>query len=155
MDIANWITGLMAENTDALGFIPDTTLRERYIAKNRYIFQCDEKGRPTGYLLYGALNFGQSVAISQACIQYDKRLHGYGEVAVAELVNRAEKIQASSIYLRCADDLPAVQFWQSLGFKIVGVEPGGARRNRMIVRMAYPLYLPLFHGNLTSACTGR
>lgn len=144
MEIATWITGLMAENTDALGFIPDTTLRERYIAKHRYIFQRDEKGRPVGYLLYGVLHYGQPVVISQACIQYEKRLCGYGEIAFAELLHRARATGVSSIHLRCANDLPAVQFWQSLGFLILGIEPGGARRKRLIVKMAYPLMLPLF-----------
>ena len=144
MDISNWIAGLMAENTNELGFIPDTTLRTRYIAKSRYVLQTDERGRAVGYLLYGALRYGKPVVVSQACIQYEKRLKGYGEEAFFELLRRSKLAGASSIHLRCADDLPAIRFWQSLGFQILGVEPGGARRDRMIIKMTYPVSLPLF-----------
>jgi len=145
MNIANWIAGLMAENTDALGFIPNTTVETRYVAKHRYILQTNERGKAVGYLLYGALRYGQPVVISQACIQYEKRMRGYGEKAFLELLRRAKLAGASSIHLRCADDLPAVQFWQSLGFQVFKVEPGGVRRGRMIVKMVYLISLPLLH----------
>lgn len=88
----------MAENTDALGFIPNTTLKARYVAKSRYVLQTDERGRPVGYLLYGALRYGQAVCISQACIQYEKRLRGYGEKAFFELLRRSRLAGASSIH---------------------------------------------------------
>jgi GNAT superfamily N-acetyltransferase len=139
-----WIAGLMAENSDALGFIPITTLQDQYIAQQRYVLQLDECGNKVGYLLHGAIYYGQSVVISQHCIQYEKRLRGYGEMAFAVLLDRARKSGASSIKLRCADDLPAVQFWQNLGFQIRRVVPGGERRRRMIIEMFYPLALPLF-----------
>lgn len=144
MDTAQWITGLMAENYEAISFIPDTTLRDRYIAKHRYILQSSERGQPVGYLLYGALNYGQPVIISQACIQYEKRLRGYGEAAFTELTRRARLTGASSIHLTVAEDLPAVQFWQSVGFRVVKVFYDGNRRGRMKFRMIYPLALPLF-----------
>jgi len=143
MSTTSWIAGLMRTNYPALGFIPDTTLAHRYIAKNRYILQVDERGRRVGYLLHGAIHYGQSVVISQAMIDYDKRLRGYGIAAVNELVRRAEIGGASSIKLRCAADLPAVHFWQSCGFDVMGVEPGGKSRNRQIVRFVRLLHLPL------------
>ncbi|GIW60753.1 MAG: hypothetical protein KatS3mg087_1819 [Patescibacteria group bacterium] len=144
MDITSWIAGLMAENTNELGFIPDTTIKNRYIAQNNYVLQEDERGKPVGYILHGPIKYGKPVVISQACIQYEKRLRGYGEKAFLELLNRARIVGASSIRLRCADDLPAVQFWQSLGFEIVDVEPGGKSRGRMIFKMVFRLDLPLF-----------
>lgn len=140
----SWIAGLMAENYEAVGFIPITTLREQYLAKDRYIVQGDERGQSVGYLLHGALKYGRSLVVSQHCIQYEKRLRGHGKAAFIELVRRARLANASSIVLRCAEGLPAVQFWQSLGFQIVKVEPGGTRRGRMIFKMVYPLSLPLF-----------
>ena len=133
----------MAENTNELGFIPNTTIKSRYIAKSRFILQYNERGYPVGYLLHGALNYGQPVVISQACIQYEKRLRGYGEMTFRELLNRAEWANVSSIHLAVAADLPAVQFWQSLGFQVREIVPGGASRKRMIVKMFYPLNLPL------------
>lgn len=142
--ITSWIAGLMAENYEAIGFIPLPTLEAQYIAQQRYILQLDERGNRIGYLLHGTIHYGQPVVISQHCIQYDKRLRGYGEKAFTVLLDRASRGGASSIRLRCADDLPAVQFWQSCGFRAVRVVPGGERRHRMIAEMVYPLALPLF-----------
>lgn len=146
MNIANWIAGLMSENTDALGFIPLPTLQYGFVAKHRYILQADERGNSVGYLLHGPVHFGCPVYINQHCIQYEKRLRGYGERAFQELLNRAQQRQASVIRLRCADDLSALQFWQQMGFTILRVVPGGKRRNRMIVEMFFPLNLPLIGG---------
>lgn len=134
----------MRENYEAVSFIPDTTLKDRYIAKNRYIIQYDERGRKTGYLLHGALYYGRPVVISQHCIQYEKRLRGYGEQAFLEMLRRANLAGASSIRLAVADDLPAVDFWKTCGFQVIGIEPGGKSRNRMRIKMVYPLALPLF-----------
>lgn len=143
--ITDWITGLMAENYNAVGFIPKPTVEHRYIKYGRYVLQTDERGQKVGYLLHGKIQQGYPVVVSQHCIQYEKRLKGYGAQAFQILKERAERGGASSIKLRCADDLPAVLFWQSVGFEIVRVTPGGQTRKRMIVSMIYPLLLPLFH----------
>lgn len=145
MSDTSWITGLMAENYEAVGFIPNTTVRDRYINHNRYIIQYDERGHRVGYILHGAIIYGKPLVVSQHCIQHEKRLKGYGEQAVRELIQRAQQAGATSIKLRCADDLPALQFWQSVGFQVIKVIPGGAKRDRMIVKMVYPLSLPLLN----------
>lgn len=144
MSTTSWIAGLMRTDYPALGFIPETTIERRYIAKNRYIIQSDERGRRVGYLLHGAIRCAQPVVVSQAMIDYDKRLRGYGELAVNELVRRAEIGGASSIKLRCAADLPAVHFWQSCNFDVVDCVPGGEKRSRFIVLFVRLLRLPLF-----------
>jgi GNAT superfamily N-acetyltransferase len=143
MDITSFICGLMKQNTDALGFIRNTTIEQRYVARERYILQRDERGRPVGYLLHGPVRQGQPCFVSQHCIELDKRLRGYGAQAVQVLIDRCQQIGASSIYVRCGEDLPALQFWQTLGFQVLEIVPGGERRQRMIVRMALPLELPL------------
>lgn len=134
----------MRENYEAIGFIPQTTIADRYIRKHRYVLQEDERGHNVGYLLHGAIQCGAPCVISQHVIQYEKRLHGYGEQALQTLLERCEYGGASSIHLRCADTLPSVQFWQSCGFQALRVVPGGMRRQRMIIEMYYPLALPLF-----------
>ena len=144
MNASSWICGLMAHNTDALGFIPATTVENRYVRMNRYVIQTDERGKAVGYLLHGAIRAGEPCVISQHCIEYDKRLHGYGELAFAELLRRCRMGGASSIHLRVGQDLPAVLFWQSCGFTVKRIVPGGERRGRLIVEMALPLNLPLF-----------
>ena len=135
----------MRTDTNALGFIPSTTIEQRYVASNQYILQYDARGRRVGYILHGPINYGAAVVVSQAMIDYDHRLRGYGALAVAELVRRAEIKSASSIKLRCAADLPAVQFWQSCGFEVLGVTPGGKSRNRMIITFTRRLTLPLLN----------
>jgi GNAT superfamily N-acetyltransferase len=143
--ISSWISGLMAENSNSVGFIPNTTIAHRYIANNQYILQLDERGKRIGYILYGKLQYGKPVVISQHCIQYEKRLQGYGRLTFLELLRRAEKIGVSSIILRCAENLPALQFWQSVGFQILSVESPNNARNRLIIKMTFPLMLPLFN----------
>jgi len=143
-DLANWVAGLMRENYEAVGFIPETTVRDRYIRNDWYILQKDDQGKTVGYLLHGAIQTGKPVAVSQHCIQYEKRLHGHGRQALLTLISRCQKVGASSIHLRCANNLPAVEFWQSCGFTVSGIVAGGQKRQRMIIEMNLPLNLPLF-----------
>lgn len=132
----------MRENYEAVGFIPQTTVANRYVAENQYILQNDERGRAVGYLLYGKLAYAKPVVVSQHCIQYEKRMRGYGQLAFREFLRRCEIAQVSSIHLRVAQDLPAVEFWQSCGFVPAHVVPGGESRNRSIVVMRLALALP-------------
>ncbi len=142
-DETSWIVGLMKTESETVGFIPSTSVKYQYISKGRYILQRDHRGRRIGYILHGAIKYGQTIVISQAVIDYDKRLKGYGEKAVNELIHKAQSIGASSITLRCASDLPAICFWRSLGFQVIDVFPGGKSRNRMIVKFVRLLPLPL------------
>lgn len=144
-NLASWITGLMRENYEAIGFIPEPTVTSRYLSRGRYVLQSDERGQSVGYLLHGAIHPGNAAYISQHVIQMDKRLRGYGEQAFNVLLHRCRQANVASIHLRCADDLPSIQFWQALGFQVRKLTPGGLRRGRMIVEMFYPLDLPLFH----------
>lgn len=149
MTTATWIGGLMAEMTNQVqpgcfSLIPFDTIQYRYIAKHRYVLQENEHGQSVGYILHGALYRGQSLVISQHAIDYDYWLRGYGEQAFNAVLERANLVGCSSIRLRCADDLPSVQFWRALGFQIAGLEVGGAKRQRTIIKMVYPLDLPLF-----------
>lgn len=144
--IDDWICGLMSENYEAVGFIPSTTIKNRYVAKSQYILQLDERGRRVGYLLHGPLKCGQVAIISQHCIQYEKRLVGYGRLAFLELLQRCEIANCSAIKLRVAEDLQAVNFWKSMGFTPTKVFSGGVSRNRVIISMQYLLALPLLKG---------
>lgn len=143
----HWICGLMAENYEAVGFIPSTTVKNRYIPRGQYILQRDERGQRVGYLLHGPLKHGRVANVTQHCIQYERRLAGYGRKAFLELKRRCELANCSSIRLRVAEDLPGIHFWQSLGFEPVAICLGGQSRSRMIVSMVYPLALPLFVAN--------
>lgn len=133
----------MRENYEAVSFIPEPSVRERYLRLNRYVLQLDERGNAVGYLLHGAILMGRPCVISQHVIQYEKRLRGYGEIAFRVLLERCQRGGSSSIHLRCAEDLPSVIFWQSVGFRVRGVVDQHNTRKRLIIEMNYPLDLPM------------
>ncbi len=122
----------MRANSGAVGFIPNTTLYEDYIATGRYIIQTDERGQRVGYLLHGLPRPGGLLVVSQHCIDLDKRLHGYGEDAFRELVERAEIANCRGIKLRCAEDLESNMFWQSQGLELTSVQYPENTRKRAI-----------------------
>jgi hypothetical protein len=129
---ASWINGLMALNREAIGFIPDTTVQQRYIALDRYVLQCDERGNPVGYLLHGALHPGGVLIISQHVIEDDKRLRGYGEAAFGTVLDRAQYAGCKQIRLHCAEELPANAFWVAMGFQCTRVLHPNNRRQRAV-----------------------
>lgn len=134
----------MRENYEAVGFLPHDSVRDQYLEHGRYVLQADEAGHKVGYLLHGAPATGQPLNVAQHCIQMDRRSHGYGEQALAVLIERAERAGCSAIRVRCATDLESLGFWLGQGFQLINVVPGGARRQRQIARLWLPLALPLF-----------
>lgn len=149
-DLSNWIGGLMAEMTNQVqprcfSIIPYSTINDRYIRLDRYVLQYDERGNKIGYILHGAIHYGKPLVISQAAIIYEKWAQGYGKAAFDVVLSRAQKSGCPAIWLRCADDLPALQFWQSLGFIPFSAVSGA--NNRTIIRLVYPLKLWLFDAN--------
>lgn len=144
MDDLAYITGLMAQNTDEPGFIPAPTIENRYITKGRYAIQADLRGRKVGYILHGAPTAYGVLTIAQACIAMDKRNRGFGQEAVAVVIERAIQAGAKSIKLRCADDLESNLFWQALGFEATRQDMGGERRGRLINTYVLDLWQRLF-----------
>ena len=134
----------MRENYDAVGFIPEPTIRQRYVAYGQYVLQTDERGRRLGYLLHGPLIDGGIAVVTQHVISDDKRFHGYGEQAWQTFLQRCTQAGVDTIRLRCASDLPSVAFWQAQGFRLYGTMPGGNHRGREILQMAYDCGLPLW-----------
>jgi hypothetical protein len=140
----SWIEGLMKANYEAVGFIPNTTLYEDYIVTERYILQTDERGRRVGYLLHGKPRPGGLLVVSQHCIDMDKRLHGYGEAAFRELMERAKIANCRGIKLRCAEDLESNAFWQSQGLELASVQHPENTRHRAINVYLMDLWPRLF-----------
>lgn len=139
MEPADFICGLMRRNTDALGFIPEPTIRERFVKRGMFVIQTNRFRKPIGYLIHGPVHPDRTLHIHQACIELDRRNRGFGQQAVAELLTRAKAKGARTIFLRCASDLDAVLFWSSCGFIPTGIKPGGARRHRTLIE--YELHL--------------
>ncbi len=141
---ASWIAGLMAENCESVGFIPEPAVERQYVANGRYVLVIDERGRRTGYALHGAMTYGRSVNIAQHCITDEQRRNGYGEAALREVIERARISGVSAISVRCASTLDSLGFWQAMGFEQREVIPQQGRRKRNLVRLWLPIYAPLY-----------
>lgn len=143
MDDLSFILGLMKQNTDALGFIPGSTVADRYIAKGRYIIQ-SPSGVAVGYILHGKPVAGHILTIAQAVVEYERREQGHGMDAVNELIERARRANCRSIVLKCAEDLKANHFWLTAGFEKTSVLQKANRRNRAINVYVMDLWPGLF-----------
>lgn len=139
MDPAAFITGLMRQNTDALGFIPETAIQRRFVPKGHYVLQQNRQAKPIGYLLHGPVNNFRILHVHQTCIELDRRNRGFGQQAVATLIERATQHNARLILLKCATDLDAIHFWRSCGFLQTHVSTGGTRRKRQLAYFALDL----------------
>lgn len=140
MDPADFICGLMRRNTESLGFIPRPTIRDRFVKRGMYVIQTNRYGQPIGYLIHGPVHPDKTLHIHQACIELDRRNHGFGRQAIETLVQRACLAGARTILLRCASDLESVIFWQTLGFEPTRLAPGGAKRNRSLIHFKLDLH---------------
>lgn len=132
MNTAAFITGLMKQNSDALGFIPATTIATRYVPGGQFVIQHDTRGRNVGYILHGKPLPGGILTIAQAVIDVDRRNLGFGEQAVTTLIDRAKLANCRQIVLHCAADLQANTFWQSCGFLQTWSAARQNRRQRAI-----------------------
>lgn len=139
MDPTAYICGLMRENTNAVGFIPEPAIRGRFVKTGRYILQQDRWGKVVGYLIYGPVSPDGTLRVHQAAIELDKRFKHFGQMAIIELINRARKLGARRVFLRCAEDLEAVVFWHQCGFLATHFSTGGQRRTRTIVNFRLDL----------------
>ena len=142
--VASWIAGLMRENYEAVGFIPEPAIQSQYVANERYVLAMDERSRRVGYILHGKPQYGRSLNIAQHCIQDELRRNGNGERALRHLVERARSVDVSVITVRCATDLESLGFWTAQGFELRDIVPGGQRRGRSIARLWLPISAPLF-----------
>ena len=134
------ITGLMKSESDALGFIPMTTIKKQYIENGRYLVAANQRG----YLLHGKLQPGAIVSITQAVVEYDWRSRGYGHDLVVAFIERCKTHNIKAIKLRCADNLDANGFWLAAGFNLTRLDKPNNRRNRIINTYLYDLYPRLF-----------
>lgn len=126
--LIEYIDGLQRKNAESLSFYPRQVF-EREREKGR-LFLGMLNGEPCGYLYVGAQ--GQDVKCHQVCIQYDARRRLYGAAIVAVMEQYADEAMAASVTLRCAFDLDANSFWQSLGYNCIASLDGGVRRMRKI-----------------------
>ena len=132
---------LMRDNYESVGFLPEGEVREA-IATGRLYSQVDNDDW-VGYLIRGPIRGSCPVRIKQECIDKAARRYGSGRRCFEQLLYDAVAGWSSSIRLRCADGLESNWFWQSLGFRIVGVDTTPNTRKRNINYYEKPLLMPL------------
>jgi len=142
MTDAEYIIGLMRTESNAVGFIPQNSIRTYWMKNGNYVLQYDRHGRRRGYILHGPARPGRPLRIYQTVISYDHRLRGFGCLAVRTVIQRAKAAQSSRVLLRCATDLEANAFWLANGFTPLCCKPGGKKRGRMITTYALELTPP-------------
>lgn len=136
---AQLITGLMRTQTNQVGFIPASAIRDRFVPRGHYRMIRGRGGRRIGYFLLSPLRPGAPLQIHQACVDYDFRRRHYAAAALAHLVLQTLENHVPNIHLRCALDLDANAFWSAMGFSLQSVVPGGRRRKRSIALYDLPL----------------
>lgn len=133
MTDADFICGLMRENTDALGFIPSPTIKDRFIPRGHYLIQRNRFGKPVGYLIHGPVHPDGTLYVHQTCISLERRHRHFGQQTINIFLDRAIRNGAKLVRLRCAADLAAVHFWTALHFRQGETSKGGTRRKRSII----------------------
>lgn len=139
MDDADFIIGLMKTESDALGFIPNTAIRQRWIRQGNYLIQRSRHGPRRGYLLHGPTRRGRMLFVHQVCIDYDWRRRAHATELVRQLINRARRAGCTRIHLRCAADLEANDFWHAMGFQLTAINRPPNRRRRDVFTYLYNL----------------
>lgn len=142
MNDSSLIISLMKQNTDALGFIPAPAIKHRFVKGGHYRIIRGRAGRRIGYLLLSPLRHKTPLQIHQACIDYDWRRRHFAAAALRQLLAQAIESHVPYIHLRCALDLDANAFWHAMGFKLLEIQEGGLRRDRLICIYSLPLQPP-------------
>lgn len=127
-----FITGLMRDDYDAVGFIPAPKIASYYIANGQYAIQRDRRGRRVGYILHGKPTPNGILSITQAIVEVDRRGQGFGDSAVKTVLDRAVAGGCRAVKLRCGEDLSANEFWRREGFLVTKINRPENKRKRAI-----------------------
>lgn len=139
------------KNRDALGFLPRQAI-EVYTDHGQ-IIPATCNGQLVSYCVFFDGQPGTrpkrdpyDLRIYQLCTDYDARRLQHATQLVNRLYDHATANRFRRIRLWCADDLPANDFWQTLGFVHHGTRKGGNKRDRIhnlwILQLPAKLWTP-------------
>ena len=149
-DLLSFVDMMQKKNAEALSFYPSAVFERE--AESGRLYLALLNGEPCGYIYRGA---SPNVKCHQVCIDYSLRRQHYGKALVHVLESDAIDEKANCVSLRCGFDLEANDFWQSLGYHVVDIQQGGARRQRKINVWRKPLALELFSDAVLEPATGK
>jgi GNAT superfamily N-acetyltransferase len=122
-----FVLSLSKRHFEEIGFLPAPRL-ERYQASGQ-LWTEFENGELCGFLVWG--NGWPILRVYQVCIQYDAQRRLHGAALIARLIKKAEDEGYESISCWVADDIPANDFWRTMGFILRGTRIGGKARGRI------------------------
>jgi GNAT superfamily N-acetyltransferase len=148
-DLLRYVAALQARNSNELGFLPRAVFEEQ--AARGQLFLGLLNGEPCGYILAGS-GFQGVMRCHQVCVEFDVRRRLYGAMLVSAVEEYGESLGCSQIVLRCGSDLPANEFWKSLGYHLADTEKAGAarryrRRINVWSKPLHPITLATFWKN--------
>ena len=126
-DALHYVEALSRKHYEEIGFLPKPRL-EQYHQAGQLWMQA-ENSEPCGFLVWG--NGWPVLRVYQVCIQYDAQRRMHGAELVGRLIRKAEVEGYERISAWVADDIPANDFWHSMGFRLHGQRAGGSKRGRM------------------------
>jgi GNAT superfamily N-acetyltransferase len=134
-----YVDGLRRRESGTLGFLP-LAAYEKIVTQTQHhgdrLWIAVAAGDPVGFLYASPGRVGAAVRVIQVCTQPDARRREYAAALMARAERMADRLQRPAVSARVGADLEARAFWDALGYAIVALEPGGARRRRLLeVRM--------------------
>ena len=137
-----YIIHLLKLERETIGFLPKTVYEEEIDMQRKSITLdiCFENGDPVGFLY---ANHGKNgmMKVYQICIQEDARRHERATALLEKSITKRDNY----ITLRCAEDLEANLFWESLDFEVINKLNANNKRNRCIYVYEKELILPKYY----------
>lgn len=115
---------------------------------NGQLWIANENSEPCGFLVWG--NGWPVLRVYQVCVQYDAQRRLHGAALIGRLINKAEQEGYDRISCWVADDIPANDFWNAMGFVRMAQREGGKTRGRMHNGWVYWCKAPV-QGQLVAA----
>lgn len=134
----NYVVGLSRKHFDEIGFVPRPRLEQYHDRGQLWI--ANEGKDPCGFLVWG--NGWPVLRVYQACIQYDAQRRLHGAALVGRLINKAEAEGYEQISCWVANDIPANDFWKTMGFHMMATRYGGKKRRRQHNAWVYYCHAP-------------
>lgn len=122
-----YVVSLSKQESHALGFIPKmayesavtgikTGKRWSNVCRDVLLI-CEENEDPVGFLLGGQGRIGK---INQICLQPDARRFERGRALISHYVDASSQNGIQDFGCGCADDLESNQFWEAMGWLLLG-----------------------------------
>lgn len=113
---AKFLEHLSGQHKHELGFLPRLAYSQA-VGLGR-VFLCFENGEPCGYAIHGPAK--RVTKIYQVVVTDDCRRVEHGTALVEAIRLVADGERAHELSCHVAEDLEAIQFWNQIGFRIVG-----------------------------------